>query len=285
MIPHFFGDSNHPLFGIYHPARARGVHLPAVLLCPPIGHEYLRTHWAMRMLASRLVRQGYPVLRFDYLGMGDSAGTLSDVECLQVWIDNVVTAARDLKDESAKDALAIVGLRFGASIASLAVAQGLQVERTVLWEPTWSGETYLADLRTMHATMLDLWVCPMATENNADREEILGSMYPRSLLGDIQQFDLATAIDWMNSPPTVVEPVGPLRLGPSRLKSYTEPADWTDLRAIEIAWLPSTSPLLVVEALQEQPLPRSASTAVDYPVATPSTLIPNSDLGDSLQRN
>ena len=96
MNPHFFGDSRQPLFAVHHPPRTDGRNRPAVLICPPIGHEYIRTHWAVRLLASRLARQGHHVLRFDYRGMGDSAGTLGEVTQLSMWTENVRQAARDL---------------------------------------------------------------------------------------------------------------------------------------------------------------------------------------------
>ena len=175
-------------------------------------------------------------------------------------------------DESASDRLAIVGLRFGAALAFLAVVGGLRVEHAILWEPVWSGEEYLADMRSMHATMLDLWVCPVATDNNAQREEILGSMYARALLGDIQEFDLAVTCGRSDIRPTIVEQAGPRRAGAAVNRVLHDDAtDWTDLRAIETAWLPTTSPQLIVEALQE-PLPLtidgSSASAENAPLVT-----------------
>ena len=66
MNPFYFGSSKEPLFGAYHPPMGMAAEEPAVLLCPPLGQEYQRTHWAMRRLADQLARTGVHVLRFDY---------------------------------------------------------------------------------------------------------------------------------------------------------------------------------------------------------------------------
>ena len=276
MNPHFFGDSRSPLFGVHHPARARGDKRAAVLLCPPIGHEYIRTHWAMRMLAAQLARQGHHVLRFDYRGVGDSSGTLSEVTQLATWVEDVRRAATDLVDESSIEELYIVGLRFGAAVASLAIAEGLPVTHAVYWEPIWSGEEYLADLRVLHATMLDLWVCPMTTVDDDQHEEILGSVYTRSLLSEIQEYDLTFAAEQSPLAPTLVTGKSALQTLPgSQMVIHDEPGDWHDLAMIETAWLPSGSLGLIADVLQ-QPEPVSGQIPV-APIIMP--VVPGSERG------
>ena len=76
MTPFFFGDSAAPLLGVLHeppPAIAKS---HGVLLCPPIAQEHIRTHWALRQIAVSLAKAGYHCLRFDWFGVGDSAGEL-----------------------------------------------------------------------------------------------------------------------------------------------------------------------------------------------------------------
>src|SRR5271166_2215282 len=71
--PVWLGQPRQPAFGWWHsPAdqRARG----GVLLCPPLGLDYMQSHRALRLLAEELAGEGFCVVRFDYDGMGDSAG-------------------------------------------------------------------------------------------------------------------------------------------------------------------------------------------------------------------
>ena len=114
-VPMYFGTAG-TLFGIYHPPQASPARSHAIVLCYPLGHEYLRVHRSFRNLAVALSRLGFPVLRFDYAGTGDSAGDGSDT--------SLETAQRDLDDaieevrrRSGLARIAIAGLRLGATIA------------------------------------------------------------------------------------------------------------------------------------------------------------------------
>ena len=56
----YFRQDDKPLFGFYHvpdgsPARAVGI-----VLCPPLGHEYIRCHRALRILGDLLAQSGFP---------------------------------------------------------------------------------------------------------------------------------------------------------------------------------------------------------------------------------
>ena len=60
----------------YAPARDGGPAAP-VLVCP-VGSEYVRSYNAIRKLCARLSEKGFPVLKFDYCGLGDSYGDGSE---------------------------------------------------------------------------------------------------------------------------------------------------------------------------------------------------------------
>ncbi len=86
MKPLFFGNPERPLFGVYHPPRGTASQPPrAVLICAPLGQEYIRTHWTLRLFAKQLNRKGIHVFRMDYEGTGDSAGRLDEVTSLETW--------------------------------------------------------------------------------------------------------------------------------------------------------------------------------------------------------
>jgi len=148
MTPFLFGSSKRPLFGVLH-EPASGDARSGVLLCPPIGQEHVRTYWAFRQIASALSRTGHHVLRFDWSGVGDSAGDLEDAS-IERWLDDVEVASQELRDATGVARLVIVGMRLGAALAALSLAQ-TRPEAIVLWEPVWSGARYLADLEVLDA--------------------------------------------------------------------------------------------------------------------------------------
>ena len=51
MNPFFFGESERALFGLYHPPKSATVRELGVVLCYPMGQEYMRAHRAFRQLA------------------------------------------------------------------------------------------------------------------------------------------------------------------------------------------------------------------------------------------
>lgn len=144
--PFYFGPSHHPLFGVYHPAQAAADRDLGVLLCAPIGREYLRTHRALRQLSLRLSRAGFHSLRFDYRGCGDSAGEPEGL-ALDDWAADVGVAADELKDRAGLGRLAFVGLRLGGTLALLAASGRRDVDGLVLWEAVLDGPGYLAEIR------------------------------------------------------------------------------------------------------------------------------------------
>lgn len=144
MNPFFFGPSNRPLYGVYSQARGISARPGAVLLCYPVLGEYLRAHRAFRQLNNLLNRAGLSVLRFDYSCTGDSAGRAEDAR-LETWIEDVEWAVDELRDMVGVDAIAVVGLRFGGTIAALAAERRSDIGRLVLWDPIVSGADFVRE--------------------------------------------------------------------------------------------------------------------------------------------
>lgn len=193
MTPLFFGSRQQQLFGMYHPANSRNSMSHGVLLCPPVGQEHLRTYMAFRQLAIQLSSLGFDVLKFDYYGVGDSAGE-SEQGSIDVWIGDVKRAYQELKDMSGLQSVSIVGLRLGAALAAKAVSTGLKVKNLVLWDPVVKGHEYIRELRELTANVLNgcsdselthievLVGFPFATQNVASISNL-----------DVSEIDLAAA--------------------------------------------------------------------------------------------
>lgn len=169
MRPFFFGTSAKPLFAVHHPPAAapRGC---AVVLCQPFGSESLRSHRALRETAQRLARAGFHALRFDYYGCGDSGGDFEEVDVEQ-WVADVGDAVEEAKAVSARETVALLGLRLGAALALRASAARPDVRHLVQWEPVVRGQAHLEELALRHERFV--------AASGADR----GGSPPAELLG------------------------------------------------------------------------------------------------------
>lgn len=213
----------------------------AAIICPPIGQEYNRTHWALRLLANQLTLKNVHVLRLDYHGIGDAAQNLEQVDELEIWKQNIIQAIDHLKQESNSETVMLIGQRIGGTLASMVAQERVDVNSLVLWEPVVNGKEYLTELRKMHAQMLDLWVCQMETEDSDSFEEILGSRYARKLLQAIEEVRLD--VDATIQPQLIVDQKNRrdqyVHSDPSLLKfvSTLRSSSWHQLKELETAYL------------------------------------------------
>lgn len=191
--PFFFGPQGRPLFGCYHepegwPAREQGV-----LICYPFGQEYIRSHRACHHLAAQVARAGFPALRFDYSGSGDSWGEADEVD-LDQWRADLRLAAAELRARSGVDQVVLVGLRLGASLALLAAPQTADLAGMVLWEPVVHGRAYLDELRAQHeAALLRFFALPQDHRATAYPGELLGFALGEAMRTTIERVDLLAA--------------------------------------------------------------------------------------------
>lgn len=192
MNPFYFGSSSEPLFGAYHPPIGADNRQSAVLICPPLGREYLRTHWALRRLADQLSRSGYHVLRFDYFANGDSAGETGAGDALR-WQQDIHTAAAELTDLSGLSQLSIVGLRAGAALA--AATNELETQDLILWDPVISGSDYLKELEALHQTKLVAYNAVRQQPLESTPDEVLGFPMPQIMRESIEQINLLSCIN------------------------------------------------------------------------------------------
>jgi exosortase A-associated hydrolase 2 len=147
--PLFFQNGRNSLFGVLHrPALAAD--RPAFVFCHAFGEEKLWAHRAFVLFARELAAEGYPVLRFDYMGNGDSEGEFSDSSLDSACAD-VRCAMDQVRALTGAPAINLLGLRLGATIASL-VADGTSVKDLVLWAPIVDGDRYMQDVLRINVT-------------------------------------------------------------------------------------------------------------------------------------
>lgn len=132
------------LFGWYHPSPRPETPGAAVLLCPPIGQDQIRSHRLYRRLAHALVAEGHAVLRYDCYGTGDSPGASREVDW-QRCIADTATAADDLRRRSGHAQVVGFGARLGGSLA-LAAAAAAGLSRLIVWDAVLDGAAHVAQL-------------------------------------------------------------------------------------------------------------------------------------------
>jgi len=190
MVPFYFGGPDRPLYGCYHeprPGPGRGC---GVVLCPPLWHEYIYSHRAYRQLAARLGQAGFPVLRFDYFGSGDSGGDDDQGEIPQCLTD-ISTAVSEMRRRSGFARVCLVGLRFGGTLSMMSGAERGDLEGLVLWDPVVDGRVYLRQTRTVHEERLGRSLAKLKHGiRNGTNLEILGFPLTRSIAADIEHIDL-----------------------------------------------------------------------------------------------
>jgi pimeloyl-ACP methyl ester carboxylesterase len=193
MRPEFFGEPDGPLYGVlYSPTQesSRGV-----LVCPPIGQEYIRSHMALGQLGKRLNRKGFHFYKFDYAGTGDSFGDLTSTSW-DTWKKNVQQAALHFVESQDLNELIIIGMRIGSLLVLEIVdelAKIVPLKKVLLWDPPADGTKYLQNLENLQWDILkrgdDLIPYPKG-DSFGPEDQLLGYVLPQSIKDEIKKLSL-----------------------------------------------------------------------------------------------
>ncbi len=147
----YFGADDARLFGWLHLPRDKPAGAVGMVLCPPLGIDYVNTYPVLRHLANRLAFHGIPVLRFDYSGTGNSAGFDSDPGRVTQWLRDINAARTALMQAAGCADAGLCGIRIGATLAAR-VAHESALPCLVAWGPVARGRAYVREMRAMHLT-------------------------------------------------------------------------------------------------------------------------------------
>ena len=187
----YFSSEPKSLLGIYHPP-VQGVAKcnAGVILCYPMGQEYIRSHRAFLQLARMLSSIGFHVLRFDFYGCGDSEGDFNQGGIKQ-WIADISVAVDELKGGCDANRICLVGLRLGGTLAVMAGAERGDIESIVLWNPVVEGRAYLEELTRLHRQWLrGSFAGPQLNSKDRNNHEVLGFPLTDSMTEELQSIDL-----------------------------------------------------------------------------------------------
>lgn len=129
-------------FALYLPAHEQPDY--ALLIAEPFGEEKRSCSRMLHRLAKKLQRQNVAVLKFDFSGTGDSAGTSSEVQWRH-WQEELDGALELLRQQSRAKHLALLGLR-GAALLAAELASRKKVDKLLLAEPILTGKDLLGEL-------------------------------------------------------------------------------------------------------------------------------------------
>jgi alpha-beta hydrolase superfamily lysophospholipase len=145
--PRYLTQDGRQLFTWHHPPKPGARRGAGIVLCAPIGSEYICAYRAWRICAERLAGIGFDVFRFDYEGTGDSAGDPEEPDRVQAWLRNIECVVTEAQRVTGSNEVALIGLRIGATLALEAAAARGGVGRLVLWSPFRSGRSYVRELK------------------------------------------------------------------------------------------------------------------------------------------
>jgi exosortase A-associated hydrolase 2 len=251
--PLFFSTATSRLFGVFH-GTSESRKLP-LLFCHPFGEEKLWTHRVFVTFARELERRGHPVLRFDYMGNGDSSGDFAASSVATVLAD-VNGAGEWLKERTGQSQIGLLGLRFGASVAATVAESRDDVACLIQWAPIVDGSRYLQELLRINlSTQLAVY-----REVRVDREAMAAVLASGATVN----------VDGYEISPAMAEQLQSLRLDqPKRFKGrclITQLDRSPEAKPQpELAGLASTYPEAAMQVLREEPfwkeIPRLYETA------------------------
>jgi alpha-beta hydrolase superfamily lysophospholipase len=196
----YFNSGEHRLFGWLHHSLNGLKSDVGVVFCQPFGYEAICAHRGVRAFAEAIAAAGMPALRFDYLGTGDSPEIDPQADQLQIWTQDVLAAAEELKLRTGVRQVCLLGFRLGALLATLAASQINTVSALVVVSPIISGRRYLRELRTtrMAASLgLDQSEPLDQQDVRVGGMEVSGFTFSAATLEALAKVDLAT----LQSPP------------------------------------------------------------------------------------
>jgi len=145
MIPFYLSSGDDMVSAIYE-APAREPLNTGVLIVPPFGWDDQTSYRPRRDWSLALAASGFPSLRIDLPGTGDSSGEERDDGLIDRWAAAVASAIGWLRD-SGVERVAVVAIGGGGLVTLQAIARGFKVDDLILWGMPASGRTLVREFK------------------------------------------------------------------------------------------------------------------------------------------
>ena len=159
----------------------------AVVMCGAPGFEQLCAHRGWRELADALAARGFPTLRFDWRGCGDSLGGDGDPARVAAWEESLELALAFARKTLRPRRIVLVGLRFGATLAASVAARDRGVDGLALLAPAISGRLHGRELAGLARVM-----APLSPDTVEDGLSVAGFRASQETLEAMKAYDLRT---------------------------------------------------------------------------------------------
>ena len=145
MKPLYLRCGSHEVAAIFEapagPAKATGV-----LIVPPFGWDDQTSYRPRRDWSLALAAAGFPSLRIDLPGTGDSSGNVRDGGLMNAWIEAVTGGIEWLRQAGAAR-VAVVALGAGGLVTLKSIANGAEVDDLVIWGMPANGRTFVREFK------------------------------------------------------------------------------------------------------------------------------------------
>ena len=162
-----------------------------MVFCGPLGYEELCAHRALRHWADAIAEAGFPALRFDYDGTGNSGGSDTDPDRVSAWLASIEDAAAGLRARSGVQQIVLLGVRLGGTLAA-AAAERVGADGLILFAANATGRSYVREVLALGRFMRpDAEGAGEQASGDGD-EQVAGFVMTRQAIADISALD-ATA--------------------------------------------------------------------------------------------
>ena len=174
----FFENRGCQLMGALHTPDTPSVCEGALVFLHGWAGYRIGPHQMFTKLARRACAEGFPCLRFDFRGRGDSEGD-AKATTLSTMISDAVAATRLVRERSGVSRVAFIGDCSGSEVAIGAAALGAGVDSLVLWSAPIVGADRAASDRAKKQHILKQYA-----------HKLLRKETWQKLLGGKLQFDM-----------------------------------------------------------------------------------------------